>query len=96
MEEQSYILIKKNIIMKFLFAFHNPKTKKYTLYYSIVLIVVSATVLFTTFEYIHQSVIQSAATFFEGFSALFMLTRNEQVGSAFLSHLSRFRGIPRL
>lgn len=96
MGEQSYIFIKKTSIMKFLFTFHNPKTKRYALYYSVVLVIVSATVLFTTFEYIHQTVIQSAATFFEGFCSLFMLARNEKVGNAFLSHLSRFRGIPRL
>lgn len=77
--------------MKFLF--HDPKTKKYTLYYSIVLVIVTATVLFTTLEYIHQTIIQGIATFFEGFFSLFMLTRNEKVGKAFLFHLARIKEI---
>ena len=79
--------------MRFLFSFHDPKTKRYTLYYSIVLVIVTATVLFTTLEYIHQTIIQGIATFFEGFFSLFMLIRNEKVGKAFLFYLSRIRDI---
>ena len=79
--------------MKFLSLFHDPKTQKYTLYYSIVLIIVTATVLFTTLEYIHQTIIQGIATFFEGFFSLFMLARNDKVGKAFLFHLTQIKNI---
>jgi hypothetical protein len=79
--------------VKFLSLFHDPKTKKYAIYYSIVLVIVTATVFFTTLEYIHQTTIQSIATFFEGFFSLFMLARNDKVGKAFLSHLTRIKNI---
>ena len=88
-----YNNVVQNIAVKFLFSFHNPKAKRYTLYYSIVLVVVTVTVLFTTLEYIHQTIIQGIATFFEGFFSLFMLARNEKVGKAFLFHLVRIRDI---
>jgi len=74
--------------MKFFFAMHNPKTKRYPIYYSIVLVAVSGTVVFTTLQYIHQNPLQGIMTFFEGFFSLVMLSRNEEVGRAFLSHLS--------
>jgi len=86
----------RNMIVKFLFSFHDPKAKKYPLYYSVVLIIVTATVVFTTLEYIHQTLIQGAAIFFEGFFSLFMLARNEKVGNAFLSHLSQCKAILKL
>jgi len=77
--------------MKFFFSMHNPKAKRYAIYYSVVLVAVTGTVVFTTLQYIHQNVIQGVMTFFEGFFSLFMLIRNEEVGKAFLSHLSSIR-----
>ncbi|MHB8601531.1 MAG: hypothetical protein ACYC6W_07320 [Nitrosotalea sp.] len=77
--------------MKVFSALHNPKTKKYTTYYSIVLVIVSITVFFTTLQVIHQNPLSSVMTFFEGFFSLFMLTRNEIVGKSFLTHISRIK-----
>ncbi len=79
--------------MKLFSSIHNPKSKRYAIYYSIVLVGVSATILVTTLQYIHQGPLQNIMTFFEGFFSLFMLSRNEQVGKAFLSHLSSIKGI---
>lgn len=73
------------------FSMHNPKAKRYAVYYSIVLVVVSGTVVFTTLQYVHQNILQGVMTFFEGFFSLFMLIRNDEVGKAFLSHLSSMR-----
>lgn len=69
-------------------ATHDPKNKKYTIYHSGVLIIVTGVVIFMTLQFIHQNLLQGSATFFEGFFSLFMLSRNEEVGKAFLSHLS--------
>lgn len=70
---------------------HNPKAKRYAIYYSVVLVIVTGTVVFTTLQYVHQNVLQGVMTFFEGFFSLFMLVRNEEVGKAFLVHLSGIR-----
>jgi len=69
-------------------AWHNPKTKRYIPYYSAVLIAAMIVVILTLFQVIHQSPLQIAATFFEGFFSLFMLVRNEKIGNAFLTHMS--------
>ncbi len=75
-------------MVRFFSYFHNPKSRWYTVYYSVVLVAVTIVVTFTTFQIIHQNLLQGSSTFFEGFFSLFMLSRNEKVGSAFLSHLS--------
>ncbi len=85
----------RNTVVNFLFSFHSTQTKRYTLYYSIILVIATTTVLFTTLEYIHQTAIQGIATFFEGFFSLFMLVRHEKVGKAFLSRLSQVIEIPK-
>lgn len=74
--------------MKFLSSFHNPKTRWYSTYYTGVLVVVTIVVALTTFQIIHQNILQNSMTFFEGFFSLFMLVRNEQVGNAFLRHVT--------
>ncbi|MEO9278176.1 MAG: hypothetical protein ABI340_10415 [Nitrososphaera sp.] len=79
--------------MKLFSAFHNPSTKKYTIYYTVVLTVVTGTVLFTTMQLIHTTYIQNTMTFFEGFFSLFMLSRNSTVGNALLAHLSAVKGV---
>ena len=73
--------------MRFFSSMHSPKTKWYTTYYSIVVVAASAVIIFTTLQFIHQNVLQTVMTFFEGFFSLFMLSRNEKVGKSFLSHL---------
>ena len=66
------------------------------MYYTAALLSVMGTVVFGTFHYIHQPPLLAALTFFEGFFSLFMLSRHEKVGSAFLSHLSKLRQISKL
>ncbi|WP_101477178.1 hypothetical protein [Candidatus Nitrosotalea bavarica] len=74
--------------MKFLPSFHNPKTRGYSTYYAIVLVVVTGVVILNTFQVIHQNIIQNSMTFFEGYFSLFMLIRNEKVGREFLKHVA--------
>ncbi|MGB6462783.1 MAG: hypothetical protein WBF38_00970 [Nitrosotalea sp.] len=73
---------------KFFSSFHNPKSKRYAVYYSAVLGIVIVVVIFMELHLIHQNLLQGTAVFFEGFFSLFMLSRNEETGKAFLSHLS--------
>ncbi|MDE1844440.1 MAG: hypothetical protein KGI10_03835 [Thaumarchaeota archaeon] len=82
--------------MKVFSSFHNPSTKKYIIYYSVVLVIISVTIFFTTLQTIHQNPLSSIMTFFEGFFSLFMLSRNKQVGNALVSHMSKLKGIIRL
>ncbi|HJU13845.1 MAG TPA: hypothetical protein VJ792_05255 [Candidatus Nitrosotalea sp.] len=67
---------------------HNPQTKGYVVYYTVVLAAASGTVVFISLQFLQQSPIQSIMVFFEGYFSLFMLTRNKQVASQFLKHLS--------
>lgn len=76
-------------MLKIFSSIHDPKSKKYTIYYSSVLVMVTGVVIFMTLQIIHQGVLQGVMTFFEGFFSLFMLGRNEKVGKSLLSHLSR-------
>ena len=75
-------------MIKIFSSMHDPKNKGYTIYHSSVLTIVTGVVIFMTLQIIHQNVLQGASTFFEGFFTLFMLSRNEEVGKALLSHLS--------
>jgi len=74
--------------MRFFPSFHNPKTRGYTTYYAMILVVVTGVVILNTFQIIHQNIIQNSMTFFEGYFSLFMLVRNEKVGSEFLKYLT--------
>jgi hypothetical protein len=82
--------------LKYFSSTHDPKSRKYVMYYTVALIAVMGTVAFGTFHYIHQPPLLGALTFFEGFFSLFMLSRHEKVGSAFLSHMSKLRQISKL
>jgi hypothetical protein len=77
--------------MRLLSSFHNPVTKKYAIYYSLVLTIVSTTIFFTTLQIIHQNPLSNAMTFFEGFFSLFMLSRSKIVGGALLAHISKIK-----
>ncbi len=74
--------------MKFFSSMHDPKSKRYAIYYSVVLVAVTGVVIFMTLQIIHQNPLQGSMTFFEGFFSLFMLSRNEVVGKALMSHLA--------
>ena len=82
--------------MKLLSSWHNPTSRRYVIYYSIVLVIVFVTGVLRTAGIIYMSPIEFAGLNFEGFLSLFMLVRNERVGNAFLLHLSKLhivRGI---
>lgn len=79
--------------MKFFPSFHNPKTRGYTTYYAIVLVAVTGAIILTTFQVIHQNIIQNSVTFFEGYFSLFMIIRNEKAGDAFLRHVTHIKSL---
>ena len=79
--------------MRFLPSFHNPETKWYSTYYTIVLVAVTGVVILNIFQIMHQNILQNLATFFEGYFSLFMLIRNEKVGSGFLKHITCIKSI---
>ncbi|MGI0022837.1 MAG: hypothetical protein ACRD9Q_08260 [Nitrososphaeraceae archaeon] len=70
-------------------SLHNPKSRRYVVYYSTVLVVVFATGILRTIGIMYMSPIEFASLHFEGFMSMFMLVRNERVGNAFLAHLSK-------
>ena len=73
--------------MRLFSYFHNPRSKRYPVYYSVVLIIVCITIICINLGVIHLTIFENAAVYFEGFFSLFMLARNDQVGNAFLRHL---------
>jgi len=75
--------------MKLLSSLHNPTSRRYVVYYATVLVVVFATGILRTAGIIYMSPIEFTSLHFEGFMSMFMLVRNEKVGNAFLTHLSR-------
>ena len=77
--------------MKLLSSWHNPTSRRYVIYYSIVLVIVFVTGILRTAGIIYMSPIEFAGLNFEGFLSMFMLVRNERVGNAFLLHLSKLR-----
>jgi len=77
--------------MKLLSSWHNPTSRRYVVYYSIVLVVVFVTGILRTAGIIYMTPIEFAGLNFEGFLSMFMLVRNERVGNAFLLHLSKLR-----
>jgi len=77
--------------MKLLSSLHNPKSRRYVVYYSSVLVVIFATGILRSVGIIYLSPMEFASLHFEGFMSLFMLVRNERVGNAFLLHLSKLR-----
>jgi hypothetical protein len=83
----------KNNPMRIFSSFQNPKTKRYATYYSVVLVIVSGTILFSMFQVIHLNLLQNVMTFFEGFFSLYMLNRNKIVRTAFLSHIFKAKAI---
>ena len=75
--------------MKILASLHDPKRERYAIYYSVILlaIIISITLLVTGIFEI--SPIEGSLMFFEGFVALFMLTRHEKVSHSFSNHLTK-------
>ena len=77
--------------MKLFSSLHNPKSRRYVIYYSSVLVVIFTTGILRSVGIIYLTPMEFASLHFEGFMSMFMLVRNEQVGNAFLLHLSKLR-----
>ena len=76
--------------MKILSSLHDPKKERYAIYYSIILVVVIITTTLLVTEIFEITPIEGMMMFFEGFVALFMLTRHKKVSQSFSEHLERF------
>jgi len=81
--------------MKLLSSLHNPKSSKYGIYYTIVLVSISIVLILDGLNLFHLSTVQHMSTYFEGFVALFMLSRHD-IGKAFLVNLTRMKLVPKL
>ncbi len=75
--------------MKLFSSLHDPKQKRYTIYYSTVLLVVIITAVLLVTETLEFTVTEGIMIFFEGFVSLYMITRNEKVAKSFALHLKR-------
>ena len=73
--------------MKLFSSLHNPEGKRYAVYYSTILVVVCGSISAMHLDLVNLSVLETGAIYFEGFFSLFMLTRNNKIGTAFLQHL---------
>ena len=76
--------------MRSLSLFHSPKGNKYVIYYSVILVISCGSIVFATVQPLAIPVVDRAPLFFEGFLSMFMLTRHEKTGTAFLAHLRKF------
>ncbi len=76
--------------MKLFSMFHNPKGNKYVVYYSVILVVASGSVVFAAVQPFALPLYDRGALFFEGFLSMFMLARHEKTGHAFMAHLRKF------
>jgi len=74
--------------MKIFSSLHDPKKEKYAIYYSGVLLIVIITVILLITGIFEVNPIEGSMMFFEGFVALFMLSRHEKVSHSFSNHLS--------
>ena len=70
-------------------SLHDPKNEKYAIYYSVVLIAVIITITLLVNGIFQISPIEATMMFFEGFVALFMLSRHEKVSHSFSNHLKK-------
>jgi hypothetical protein len=76
--------------VKLFSLFHNPKGNKYVIYYTVILVMASGSVVFATVQPFALPVLDRGAIFFEGFLSMFMLARHEKTGTAFMAHLRKF------
>ena len=75
--------------IKILSSLHDPKKERYAVYYSGILLVVIIAITLLVTGILEISPIEGSMMFFEGFVALFMLSRHEKVSDSFSSHLSK-------
>ena len=76
--------------MKILSSLHDPKKERYAIYYSVILVVVIIAITLLVTGIFEISPIEGTMMFFEGFVALFMLTRHKKVSQSFSHHLEKF------
>jgi hypothetical protein len=76
--------------MKLFSSLHDPKHEKYAIYYSVVLIIVIISITLLVNGLFEISPIEGTMMFFEGFVALFMLSRHEKVSHSFSGHIKKF------
>ena len=74
--------------MKLFASLHNPKTRKYGIYYSVVLSSISAILILEGMNLIHLTIAEHFSTYFEGFFSLYMISRHD-IGQSFLQNLNR-------
>ncbi|HEV2193486.1 MAG TPA: hypothetical protein VGR54_07720 [Nitrosopumilaceae archaeon] len=63
--------------MKLFASLHNPQSRKYGIYYSIVLSSISIILILEGLRLCHLSMAEHIGTFFEGFFSLYMISRHE-------------------
>ena len=76
--------------MKILSSLHDPKKERYAIYYSVILVEVIIAITLLVTGIFEISPIEGTMMFFEGFVALFMLTRHKKVSKSFSEHLEKF------
>lgn len=72
-------------------SLHNPKNHRYAPYYFAVLLVVTIAVAIININVVNLSPVGKGSLIFEGYFSLFMLVRNEEIGKAFLFHISSLK-----
>jgi len=75
--------------IKILSSLHDTKKERYAVYYSGILLVVIIAITLLVTGIFEIRPIEGSMMFFEGFVALFMLSRHEKVSHSFSSHLSQ-------
>ncbi|HYL66558.1 MAG TPA: hypothetical protein VEU72_05345 [Nitrosopumilaceae archaeon] len=73
--------------MKLFASLHNPKTRKYGIYYSVVLSSISAILILEGMNLVHLTIAEHFSTYFEGFFSLYMISRHD-IGQSFLQNLN--------
>jgi len=73
--------------MKLFASLHNPQSRKYGIYYSVVLASISIILTLEGMSMVHLSLTEHVGTFFEGFFSLYMISRHD-IGRSFLQNLN--------
>ncbi len=63
--------------MRLFSALYDRESQKYAVFYSVILLVISGTLLLFIFNLIKFSLVEPLALFFEGFVSLYMLCRHK-------------------
>lgn len=82
--------------MKILASLHDPKKERYAVYYSVILLVIIISVTLLVTGIFEISPFEGSMMFFEGFVALFMLSRHEKVSISFSNHLTKLNKFQKL